>query len=267
MARRRTKKQKRRIRIATILFLFACLAAAAFQYRGALSYYWIVLTEKIEGGPYYSTFGPRSPRGYQVHGIDVSRYQGGIDWESVVQMKSGGDSISFVFIKATEGKLYRDPYFRRNWEESQRLKLIRGAYHYYSPSVNSNLQARNFISAVTLRKGDLPPVLDIEEVSPFGYDNLRSGLLNWLKIIEAHYGVKPIIYASASYYRDHLDRKEFKPYRIWVAHYRGGRPGIGSDRWTFWQYSDRGNVSGCKGPCDLNVFNGGRDELENLRRK
>jgi lysozyme len=211
-----------------------------------------------------TSFGVKAPAGYEIYGIDVSHHQGRIDWKRVKAMKSDGDSISFVFIKASEGRRHHDRKFDSNWRHVSRLKLIKGAYHYYVPHVNSNLQANNFISKVNLSPGDLPPVLDIEDESIYGSDNLMTGLLNWLKIIEAHYKVKPIIYTSASFFQRHLNKPAFKQYPIWVAHYHQNRPRVKHERWSFWQYSDRGEVDGIREKVDLNVYQGSMEDLEKM---
>lgn len=98
-----------------------------------------------------------------LYGIDVSHYQGVINWDKAVKIQDSFP-ISFVFVRATAGKNLVDRTFHANWKELDEKGIIKGAYHYYRPDENSLQQADNFIKAVRLKKGDLPPVLDIENV-------------------------------------------------------------------------------------------------------
>jgi lysozyme len=199
---------------------------------------------------------------YDIHGIDVSRYQEKINWKEIAGFKSGKDSvgITFAFVKATEGQSWLDKYFFYNWAETKKHNIIRGAYHYYKPNVNSAIQAANFIKHVKLHTGDLPPVLDIEEVGKYGSDNMKKGIKNWLKIIEKHYGVKPIIYTNAGFYKKYMSGKEFQGYHIWIAHYTKSTPNVDKE-WLFWQYSDKGVIKNIRTKVALNVHKGTKEEL------
>ncbi|MDR1582471.1 MAG: glycoside hydrolase family 25 protein [Prevotellaceae bacterium] len=199
---------------------------------------------------------------YDIHGIDVSRYQEKINWKEISCFKSGKDSIgiTFAFVKATEGQSLRDKYFSYNWIETKKHNIIRGAYHYYKPNTNSSLQVANFIRNVKLQRGDLPPVLDVEEVGKYGSDNLKQGIKNWLKLIEKHYGVKPIIYTNVHFYKKYLSGKEFQKYHFWIAHYTKTTPNV-NDKWLFWQYSDKGVIKNIRSNVALNVHKGTKKEL------
>ncbi|WP_105019245.1 MULTISPECIES: glycoside hydrolase family 25 protein [Nonlabens] len=190
---------------------------------------------------------------YSIQGIDVSHHQGVIEWDKVTY-PNPERSLQFVFIRATVG-VEKDKRFKRNWEESQVLDINRGAYHYYWANVNSTQQAKNFIKTVDLKKGDLPPVLDIEDVSSIqSIENLRKGLKNWISIIKKHYGVAPILYTGASYYKDYLSSDDyFKNYpRLWIANYSySGQP---EGDWDFWQFTDKLAVPGIKPLVDGNVY-------------
>jgi lysozyme len=137
----------------------------------------------------------RYPDGYSVRGIDISRYQGTIDWQKVKNDMIGGSSIQFVFIKATEGVTIFDPHFNDNFYKVREHGLLRGAYHFFTPSENGEKQAAHFLRQVHLEEGDLPPVIDVEEIGNLSVSQLRSEVLDWLRIVEHHYGVKPIIYS------------------------------------------------------------------------
>jgi lysozyme len=197
--------------------------------------------------------------GYSVHGIDVSSYQGRIDWRRVAQQQ-----VRFAFIKASEGGTMRDTRFRRNWREARAAGVLCGAYHYFQPSRNGNLQARLFIRTVPLRPGDLPPVLDVEAARFHDVSALRLGVQQWLQAVEAHYGVRPILYTNYTFYRRYL-AGHFDEYPLWLAHYEVDQPTLPAERWIIWQHSDEAYVPGIRGTVDFNVFQGSYDELLQLR--
>lgn len=201
----------------------------------------------------------------KLHGIDVSHYQGNIDWEKTIKIQ---DSflIHFVIVRATAGKDRVDRKFKRNWKQIKNKNIVRGAYHYYRPNENSLLQANNFINTVKIEKGDLPPVLDIEDIPRIqSIDNLKIGLKRWLNRVENHYGIKPIIYSGESFYNDHL-YKDFSEYTCWIANYNYYVENIDKD-WNFWQFTDKGSVRGIKEYVDVNIFNGDKEKLLRLTKK
>jgi lysozyme len=199
-------------------------------------------------------------KGFAVHGIDVSHHQKAINWNRV---KS--DSIDFVFMKATEGRNFLDPRFRHNWRKAYEKRFIRGAYHFYRPSVPSIIQAQHFIRTVQLASGDLPPVLDLEVTDNRPKKIIVDGAKNWLLIIENHYGIKPIIYTNRDWYEKYV-KGNFDDYVVWMAAYTlEPRPSLdGGKPWHFWQYTNNGRVKGVKGAVDLNVFYGTKKEMEEL---
>jgi lysozyme len=192
-------------------------------------------------------------------GLDISEYQGKIDWDLVDNLENEYP-IEFVFIRATAGNDREDGQFENNWLSAKKRKMIRGAYHYYRPNENSLEQAKLFIKTVHLKKGDLPPVLDIEKL-PKGQslDSLKIGLRRWLNAVEAHYKVKPIIYTGEKYYDDFL-KEDFSDYLFWIANYNFYREKIEED-WLFWQFTEKASVSGIKGNVDVNIFNGDVEQL------
>ncbi|WP_066622632.1 glycoside hydrolase family 25 protein [Rufibacter roseus] len=195
-----------------------------------------------------------------LRGIDVSRYQLMINWDT---MKD--DNISFAFIKATEGAYLKDSYFARNWVQSQKHGIKRGAYHFYLPWVDAKAQVDHFTSQVSLSPGDLAPVLDIETFAPDITDEeLREGIRTWLTLAEQHYGVKPIIYTNQTYYNRKL-KGHFTDYPFWIAKYHHTKPTTHpEDKMHFWQYSERGRLRGIDGAVDMNYFYGGMAALETL---
>lgn len=192
-------------------------------------------------------------------GFDVSEYQSEIDWEKTYHIDESFE-LSFVFIRATAGKNKTDKRFKENWKASKERELIRGAYHYYRPNENSIAQAENFIKNVKLEKGDLPPVLDIEKLPKSqSIDSLKVGLRRWLKKVEKHYKVKPIIYSGESYYTDFL-KEEFSDYPLWIANYNFWRNHL-EDDWLFWQFTEKAQIQGIEGMVDVNIFNGNKNKL------
>lgn len=211
----------------------------------------------------YSAFGIFMPTDYTIHGIDVSRHQGVINWDLVQKMDINHIRISFAFMKATEGVQSVDPAFARNWRETKRVKISRGAYHFFLPNKDGVLQAKNFIRTVRLERGDLPPVVDIEELYGTPPPVMRKELIAFINTIEKYYQVKPIIYTYKCFYEDYLDG-HFDKYPLWIAHYlRTSPPQLHRD-WLFWQHSEQGNVDGIATKTDFNVFYGNRELFKEL---
>ncbi|MBK7937069.1 MAG: glycoside hydrolase family 25 protein [Lewinellaceae bacterium] len=214
----------------------------------------------------YKHFGIRIPHGYQVHGIDVSRYQSKVDWARVKKMQVDGIRISFAFIKATEGSWMEDPEFDNNWGNARSAGIVRGAYHYFLPNISPKDQASRFVNTVRLRSGDLPPVVDVEETRGMNKTQIQRYTKEFLTLLEKYYKVKPILYTNKDFYKRFFAGQEaFKGYRIWIAHYYVTDLDLpGETPWHFWQHSDRGNVNGINERVDFNVFNGDSAELRRL---
>jgi lysozyme len=255
------------LRYSIVAFFVMLIGAVGYHYRDGLAYYFSFKSDKILRE---ETEAKRisDVRNYQVlekHegksiGLDVSEYQGKIRWTYVDTLEQKYP-LHFVFIRATVGKDRKDRQFNKNWLGAKENKMIRGAYHYYRPNENSMEQAELFIKTVTLQKGDLPPVLDIEKLPKNqSIENLKLGLKRWLTAIESHYGVKPIIYTGERYYDDFL-KEEFSDYLFWIANYNFYREEIAED-WLFWQFTEKASVPGIKGNVDINIYNG---DLQQLR--
>lgn len=216
----------------------------------------------------YKHFGIHLPKPYAVHGIDVSRYQESIDWGRVAAMQVGKIRMSFAFIKATEGSWILDPMFRQNWQHARKAGVIRGAYHYFLPDISPKDQANHFVRHVQLEKGDLPPVVDVEETRRMTRQQITTNTLTFLRLLEKSCGVKPILYTNKHFYEKYFaEHPAFAEYPLWIAHYRVPHPGLSDDiQWHFWQHHDAGRVQGIKGVVDLNVFYGSLQDLNKLRR-
>ncbi len=215
---------------------------------------------------HYSGFGIWIPDDYEVHGIDVSRYQYRINWKLVKQMTDGGLHLSFAFIKATEGTDLKDDQFERNWRKAKENQIIRGAYHFFNQNAGGHEQALFFIRNVELLPGDLPPVLDIEKYSGTEQVSFLNEVAVWLRVVEDHYKVRPIIYSNAGFYNQFLAQR-FSDYPLWVAHYQNKIQPAVSGHWHFWQHNEGGRVNGIKARVDFNVFNGSPAEFNQLLLK
>lgn len=204
---------------------------------------------------FYPNFNIEIPTGYKIHGIDVSTYQNIIYWPAVKKMNEENVQIGFTFIKATEGLSNTDKQFKRNWLQAKLSGIPRGAYHYFLATKDGKLQANNFIKQVKLEPGDLPPVLDVEELYGVQPQLMKQRVLDWLQTVEAVYKVKPIIYTSADFYNRYLG-KDFDEYPLWVAHYfEKYKPRVDRN-WQFWQHGSTAHVNGITSTVDINVFNG-----------
>ncbi len=206
-----------------------------------------------------------------VPGIDVSRWKPDINWTVV---RASG--IRFAFLKATEGINYIDATFEPNWVNTKRVGILRGAYHYLRGDQDANQQADLFLRVVKLEAGDLPPVLDVENIYNENVSNQKMVATAeiWLKKVEQATGRLPIIYSAPYFLRDRMTRSMLgapswsKKYTLWLANYvtnyhEGAlpiQPGSWSD-WKFWQYTDKGIVSGINSNVDMNWFRGTLDEL------
>lgn len=242
-----------------IIILLVFLAGAFLYGRN----WWL---EWQSGKIRYREFGIEIPSNYVVHGIDVSRYQQTINWDAVKAMNVEGVQVGFAFIKATEGLIGTDFHFKRNWRNAKEAGVTRGAYHFFIATKDGTSQAKNFIQKVKLSAGDLPPVLDVEQTYGVPKTVLQQRVKAFLYATELAYGVKPIIYTNADFYKRYLDG-EFEEYPLWVAHYlRPVAPRI-ERKWHFWQHSESGRVNGIAGSVDFNVFNGDSTEFQQLLLK
>lgn len=204
------------------------------------------------------------PEKYTVCGIDVSYYQGNINWRMVKKMHEDSVHITFAFIKATEGLLLVDPYFQRNWREAPKAGIVCGAYHYFRPRANGKWQARFFLQNAKTRKGDLPMVVDVEKLDGVSPEKMRLELTAYLKYIQDKTGIKPIIYSGLKFYEDNL-QGYFVGYTLWIAHYYEPELELDSaSKWKFWQHSDKARVNGINHVVDFDVFNGDSSSFRNL---
>lgn len=214
----------------------------------------------------YPAFGIDIPVSFAMHGIDVSHHQGNIDWADVKAMQVQQVKMGFTFIKATEGINDVDEAFRRNWFNARQAGIPRGAYHFFNAGKSGKAQAEHFIETVLLNKGDLPPVLDVEQNNGASVGDLQQRVQDWLDMVQKHYGVKPVIYTNVDFYENFLSPR-FDDYPLWVAHYLvKDKPRIGRN-WLFWQHNENGRVNGIDACVDFNVFNGDSSSFSKILLK
>jgi lysozyme len=214
----------------------------------------------------YKNFGIALPTNYKIHGIDVSRHQNAIYWQHVQKVKVDSIQIGFAFLKATEGATWVDKRYKQNQKACKTLGISFGAYHYFKPNSNAQQQITHYIKTANLGLGDLPPVLDVEEIGNLTAVELQQQVLLCLGLLENHYKTKPILYSYANFYHQYLG-KNFDAYPFWVAHYQQADSPTTKRNWHFWQHSDKGRVNGITVPVDFNVFNGDSCSFKELLLK
>ena len=204
--------------------------------------------------------------GYEVQGVDVSHYQGTVDWNKIQQ-----SGISFAFIKATEGSGSVDEQFKNNWQNAAETDLCIGAYHFFSFDSPVEDQAALFCETVGNLAGKLPPVIDVEyygdkEKNPPDKTKTVAELQSMLDTLEKEYQVKPILYTTYKFYGKYL-QDNFDSYPLWIRNIYY-KPGFDLKRdWLFWQYSDTSIMDGYQGEekyIDRNVFSGSKEALREL---
>jgi lysozyme len=192
-----------------------------------------------------------------AQGVDVSHHQGAIDWRALA-----ADDVSFAYIKATEGADHIDTRFADNWDGAAAAGLYRGAYHFFTLCQPGAAQAAHFITVVPLSAGALPPALDLEHMGPCREGPTMSDVIAeadaFMDMVEARYGVRPIIYTTREFHDAHLAALSGE--RFWIRSI-GMRPNFRQRDWVIWQHHNRGHKRGVQGPLDLNAFRGDADAL------
>lgn len=193
---------------------------------------------------------PEQATGSEVaYGIDISEFQGHIDWDQI--SKSG---LDFIYIRASEGITIKDHQFRDNWESAKRLKLMRGAYHFYIVGDAVEDQMRNFTSQFTPHTGDLAPMIDIEHASLIKGRDVSTSLLqeDFIRLLERikhKFECDPIIYTSYLFANKYLDDYRFSEYRLWIADYTKNSSPLIPEAWRekgwfIWQFETKKGFPG-----------------------
>lgn len=241
----------------------------------------------------------------RIYGIDISRYQHekvvkvkkwvhgkkgkkrlrivnkvqkfGINWNDLTITHLGNISkktisgdvnykISFVYIKATEGKSVKNTYYFADYKAARSHGYKVGSYHFFSTKTPGVEQANFFLKNSKYQAGDFPPVLDLEPTARQvqqigGTAAMFAHVRKWLTIVEKSCGVKPILYVSQSFVNKYLPAAPdlMKNYNVWIARYGEYRPNVNL---VYWQLCPDGRVKGINTEVDINVFNGFQTEWE-----
>lgn len=179
-------------------------------------------------------------------GIDVSHYQGSIDWDQV----AGSSKISYVYLKATEGASLVDNTYERNLAEARRVGLSVGSYHFYRPNISWRQQFENLTSVVKRDDQDLVPIIDIEHKGSCSDEKFISDLTSFINEVTRYYGKKPLLYTFHNFYNRHLSG-HFMDYHWMIARYRSDMPTLDDGKdYVIWQYTSSGSIPGIKGNVD-----------------
>jgi lysozyme len=196
-----------------------------------------------------------------LEGIDVSHWQGTIDWTRVATKER------FAIAKATEGQTYTDPTYATNRSAARGAGVTWGAYHYAQPDLTANdavLEADHYVDTALLGSGDLRPALDLEVSNGLSTADLVAWVQAWVERVRSRVGAAPMIYTNPSFWQNHMGNTTWfadNGYALWIANWGVSKPSVpasnwGGKGWTFWQYSSTGSVPGISGDVDLDRFNG-----------
>jgi lysozyme len=241
------------------LLIVACLALCA-----GVAY--VKFFKKNPHFKYYAAFGIPMPKAYSIHGIDISHHKGAINFNMVRRMNVGGITIQFIYMKATQGTNFIDPYYKSYEKECRKLKIPMGVYHYLMPGIDGAAQAAYFLQHTNFEQGDLIPVLDIEETNGKSKAEIKECVQGWLYKVEQTTGIKPMIYSNADFYNRYL-ADYCKDYPLWVAHYKTKNQPDVEKKWMLWQHSEEATISGINDRVDMNCFYGNAMELNALKIK
>ncbi len=210
-----------------------------------------------------STEAPVCAAGSTVNGIDVSYYQGTIDWTEV---KASG--IDFAFARVADGTDFIDPQFPANWANMKAAGVVRGAYQFFRPETDAATQANLMVAQIKaaggLEAGDLAPVIDVEVTDSVAVSTILAGISTWLQTVQTATGLVPTIYVSPGFWDTLGNPTGFGSYALWVADWQVSCPSLPASSWTtwqFWQNADTGTVPGVGSAPDLDQFNGSLAQL------
>ncbi len=250
-----TKKNKRKLAIVLSMFIVGAIGCIFYYNKKIKSKHVIInkLTDLKTPTPYKNA----------ILGIDVSKYQGEINWDKIAK----GHLINFVYCRSTLGKLIcldKDESYNRNIEGLKKHpQLKKGSYHFLSPFINGKKQANFFIENSSFEKGDLIPVLDIERAHRISNIHLIKVVKDFISEFKQKTNLDIMIYSNLSFYRDNLYAK-FPNNKLWVANYNKSDHKIKNTKWHVWQYTENGKIHGINSDIDVNILNGDSIDLNNL---
>lgn len=195
-----------------------------------------------------------------IHGIDISRYQGEVFWETVGE----NTKMEYVYIKATEGGNLIDPKYEANILTAHKYGLKVGSYHFYRAKTPQETQLANFVLQCKPSEQDLIPMIDVETTSGLDKEEFCDSLFRFLDLIEQTYRQRPLIYTGTNFYNRYLAEK-LNRYLIMIAQYSSREPVLIDQRdVTMWQYTGKGRLNGIKGYVDKSRFMG-KHKLRELK--
>lgn len=190
----------------------------------------------------------------QLHGIDVSHYQGRINWDEVAK----DPNVNYVYLKATEGVNTTDDTYRYNFRECKRVGLKVGSYLFFRPRLSAKAQFQHFMSMVDTKSQDLLPVIDAEVIKGVSVRAFQTRLLELCQLFEKEYGKKPIIYTGRNFYNKYIHgNTRLSTYKYFIASYTFEEPQLNGDKeYVMWQYTATGSVKGIRGDVDQSKLMG-----------
>jgi lysozyme len=198
------------------------------------------------------------PTNGTVPGVDVSQFQGPVNWGSVA-----ASGVQFAVARAAEG-IQLDSTFQQNYQGIAAAGMVRGAYQFFHPGENAVTQA-NFLLAQmpTVGAGDLAPTLVVEVPDGQSGATILNGINQWASTIRTATGRNPFIYTSAGFWNNTVSATQPAETKLWIAAYGVQCPSLpnGFVTTTLWQYSDSGTIAGISGQVDLDRFYGTRADL------
>lgn len=220
----------------------------------------------------------------RVYGIDISKHQHvfgrrtqGIDWDALritrlgpvnpalIQNGRADYPVSFIYIKATQGIRITNAFYARDVKDARARAYPVGAYHFFSP-IDGARQATYFLKVAAPRRGDLPPMLDVElsdrQIREMGGPQaMFREVMAWMRVVERHCGVRPVLYVGQYFVNKYMEHApaELQAYKVWIARYGEYKPYV---HLLYWQLSAQGRVSGIRGDVDIDVFNGTKEQFQ-----
>lgn len=200
--------------------------------------------------------------GPTVYGIDVSRFQGTIDWQPVAD-----SGVVYAYIQISRSVTDLDAKFSYNWQRAKEVGILRGAYQRFQPDQDVARQAQIFLDTLgPFQEGDLPPMLDVEDDGGRTPAQIAAAVQQWIDIVEPAVGVTPLIYTGYYFWKDNV-AADFSRHPLWIANYSADCPLVPASwtRWAFHQYSSTARIPGItENTVDVNRFNGTLEDLKAL---
>lgn len=194
-----------------------------------------------------------------IFGIDLSWYTGKVSWKSV----TANENVKYVIVRSTMGDDGVDARFAENWESLSKVKMVRGAYHFFRPGENVTKQFENFKRTVTFKAGDIRPIFDIESSGDLSQSEIVAAVNLWGKLCQKKWGVKPIIYTYLKFYELNLVGK-IAAEDLWLASYTKNRLRNSGYKCAIHQFSDKIAIKGLRAKVDGNIFFGDSIRFQNL---